>query len=632
MEFKQKEKRMKRLMSLITLVALMMSVAFAGEMDKSKQIPTRDEIDEQYRWNLADIYPTTDAWEKDFSYVESNIDHLKKYKGKLAKSKNLEKCLIESEKLERKLDMLYVSAHLLKDQDTKNSTSQALASRIASLNQQFYQERAFLWPEIQEIPTKKLSQLVDQSDHLKEYQHAFDNMVRSKEHILSEREEELLSMAGNMAREFSGIREALTQADIIFPEVKDEDGDMIELSYSRYSGLLLSTDPEVRRGAFKGMYGTFEKFKNTSAAVYRGSVKQDIFFSEARGYNSCIEMALDGDNVPVEVYDNLIATVHEYMEPLHRYMNLRKKIMGMDKLHLYDTSVPITAESEVKYTYEEAVDVILKALEVMGPEYQANAKMALTSRWVDVYETRNKRSGAYSWGAYDAHPYMLMNFNGTRNNVFTLIHELGHSLHSFYTNKNQPYPTANYSLFVAEVASTFNENLLMNYMLQTMEDKNEKLSLLDQWADNLQGTLYTQVLFAEFEREAHSLAEQGVPLTVESLSDTYMNILKSYYEGVLTIDDEYGLTWSRIPHFYRQFYVYKYATSICASTDLSKKVIDGKEGALDNYMAFLSSGSNDYPIELLKKAGVDMSTPEPIASTLQLFNDIVTQMEELVEE
>jgi len=622
---------MKRVMSLIVIVALLVSVAFAGEMDKSKQIPTRDEIEEQYRWNLAVIYPTTDAWEKDFSYVEGNLTKLKAFKGKLAKGKNLEKCLKESEELERKLDKLYVSAFLLKDQDTKNSTSQALANRIAGLNQQFYQERAFMWPEIQEIPTNRLAQLVAKSDHLKQYEHAFEDMVRTKEHILSEREEELLSMAGNMAREFGSIREALTQADIVFPEIKDEDGDMVELSYSRYYGFLLSSDPDVRRNAFKGMYGTFDKFKNTSAATYRGSVKKDIFYSQARGYDSCIEMALDGDNVPVEVYDNLIATVHDYMDPLHRYMNLRKKIMGMDELHLYDTSVPITKASEVKYTYEEAVDMIIEALEVMGPEYQANAKMALTSRWVDVYETRNKRSGAYSWGTYDTHPYMLMNYNGTRNDVFTLMHELGHSLHSYYTNSTQPYPTANYSLFVAEVASTFNENLLMNYMLKTIKDKDEKLSLLDQWADNIQGTLYTQVLFAEFEREAHSLAEQGVPLTVEVLNETYMNILKSYYEGVLEIDPEYALTWSRIPHFFRQFYVYKYATSISASTALSKMVLDGEEGALENYMNFLKSGSSDYPIELLKGAGVDMSTPDPVANTLKLFDEIVTQMEELVE-
>ncbi|MBN2780868.1 MAG: oligoendopeptidase F [Candidatus Marinimicrobia bacterium] len=622
---------MKRPIVLIIMVSMILPFAFAGEMDQSKQIPTRDEIQEQYRWNLADIYPTPEDWEKDFAHVEKNIDVLKRYKGKLGKSaSNLEKCLRESEELERMLDKMYVAAHLLKDQDTKNSASQAMASRIASLNQRFYQERAFLWPELQTIPEKKLNQFVQSSDYLQQYRHAFDDMVRQKEHILSEREEELLAMAGDMAAEFSGVREALTQADIVFPQVKDDEGDLIELSYGRYAALLESKDPEVRRNAFKGMYGTFDKFKNTSAAAYRGSVKKDIFYAQARGYDSCIEMALDGDNVPVEVYDNLIATVHEYMEPLHRYMNLRKKIMGVDELHLYDTSVPIVAESEVKYSYEEAKNMIIDALAVMGPQFQEDAKNALNSRWVDVFETRNKRSGAYSWGTYDTHPYMLMNYNGTRNDMFTLIHELGHSLHSYYTNQRQPYATANYSLFVAEVASTFLENILMNYMLQTIEDKNEKLSLLDQWADNIQGTLYTQVLFAEFEREAHSLAEQGIPLTVESLSKTYFDILSSYYEGVLVLDEEYALTWSRIPHFFRQFYVYKYATSICASTALSKKVLDKEPGAMENYMDFLHSGSSDYPIELLKKAGVDMSTPEPIANTLELYNDIVTQMEALL--
>lgn len=624
---------MKQLMSTIMMLALLGSFAVAGGGTNSKSIPTRDEIDEQYRWNLADIYPSTDAWEKDFSLIESQLNDLQKYKGKLGKSaKNLEACLKESVELEKVLDDLYVYAYLLKDQDTKNSSSQALANRIASLSQKFHQGNAFLWPEIQKIPTKKLNKFVRSSDFLKQYEHAFEDMVRTKEHMLSEREEELLSMAGNMSREFSSIREALTQADIVFPKVKDDDGDLIELSYGRYRTFLMSSDPKVRRAGFKGMYGTYDKIKNTSAAVYRGSVKQDIFYSQARGYDSCLEMALDGDNVPVEVYDNLISTVHDYIGPLRRYMNLRKEILGLDTLHLYDTSVPIVAESEVHYTYEEAVDIILKALEVMGPEFQADAKKALNSRWIDVYETRNKRSGAYSWGSYNSHPYMLLNFNGTRNDVFTMIHELGHSLHTYYTNQTQPYPTANYSLFVAEVASTFLENILMNYMLTTIDNKDEKLSLLDQWADNIQGTLYTQTLFAEFEREAHRLAENGVPLTVDVLSKAYLDILNSYYEGVIEIDDEYGLTWSRIPHFFRQFYVYKYATSISASTALSQMVIAGEEGAMENYMNFLHSGSSKYPIDLLKGAGVDMSSPEPIANTLKLFDSIVSQMEELVKE
>ncbi|MFA6617720.1 MAG: oligoendopeptidase F [Candidatus Neomarinimicrobiota bacterium] len=622
---------MKRLMSMMLVLALALSFAVAGETNV-RSIPSREDMQEEYLWNLADIYPSVEAWEKDFSFIESNLEKLQEYKGKLGKSaNNLEACLKASVELEIILEDLYVYAFLLKDQDTSDPEAQALSNRVASLNQKFGQANSFLWPEIQEIPTRKLHRFMRTSDYLKTYEQVFANMLRTKEYMLSEREEELLSMAGNMGREFSSIREALTTADMVFPKVKSDDGTMIELSYGRYRQLLMSEDPEVRYGAFKGMYGSFDKIKNTSAAAYRGSIKKDMFYAEARGYNSCIEMALDGDNVPIEVYDNLIATVHDHLGPLHRYMNLRKKIMGVDELHLYDTSVPIVSESTVHYTYDEAVELIVKALEVMGPEFQADAKKALTSRWVDVYETRNKRSGAYSWGSYNSHPYMLMNFNGTRNDVFTLVHELGHSLHTYYTNQNQPYPTADYTIFVAEVASTFLENILMNYMLSTVESKEEKLSLLDQWADNIQGTLYTQTMFAEFEREAHRLAEAGIPLTVDVLNKTYFDILTSYYEGVLELDEDYALTWSRISHFYRQFYVYKYATSISASTALSQKVLDGEEGAMERYMNFLRSGSSKYSIDLLKDAGVDMSSPEPIANTLKLFDNIVSQMEELIE-
>lgn len=630
----KKRSNMKRILTFIVLLSFAFQLVSGSEASSdAKRIPARSEIEEEYRWNLSDIYEDIDAWEKDFSYVEKHLGDLKEYKGKLSRSAgNLEACLRESEKLERVLDKLYVAAYLLKDQDTGNSTSQALANRIAALNQNFYQARSFLWPEIQEIPERRLNRFINSSEYLEQYRHIFKDMIRQKEHILSEREEELLAMASKMGGEFSKIREALTQADIEFPKVKDEDGDLIELSYARYSSLLESKDPEVRRAAFKGMYGTFDDFKNTSAATYRGSIKKDIFFAKARRYDNCIEMSLDNDNVPVEVYDNLIATTHEYIEPLQRYMKLRKKILDIDELHLYDTSVPLTSGSEKKYSYEEAKELIIDALAIMGPQFQEDARMALNSRWVDVYETRNKRSGAYSWGTYDTHPYILMNFNGTRNHVFTLAHELGHALHSYYTNQAQPYATANYALFVAEVASTFLENILMDHMLKTLEDESEKLSLLDQWADNILGTLYTQVLFAEFEREAHHLAEQGIPLTVETLNETYFEILNSYYGEVLELDPEYALTWSRIPHFFRQFYVYKYATSISASTALSRKVINGEPGAMERYMNFLHSGASDYPIELLKIAGVDMSTPEPVAETLQLFDELVTQMEELVEE
>ncbi|MDD3965649.1 MAG: oligoendopeptidase F [Candidatus Neomarinimicrobiota bacterium] len=623
---------MKGIAVLTVSLALLFGTALAaGNAEEGKRIPTREEIEEQYRWNLGDIYADTETWEADYAYVEANMEKIKDFRGKLGKSaSNLEQCLLMSENLERKLDKLYIYAHMLKDQDTKNTESQALANRIAVLNQNYYQERAFLWPEIQAIPERKLFKFVDSSPYLEQYRHPFRDMIRQKAHILSEREEELLAMAGNMSSEFSNIREALTQADIEFPKVRDDNGELIELSYARYSLLLRSRDPKVRREAFLGMYGTYDEFKNTSAATYRGSIQKDIFYAKARGYDSCIRMSLDADNVPVEVYDNLISTTHEYLDPLHRLLNLRKKMMGVKELHLYDTSVPLVKSSDKHYTYEEAKDLIIEALAVMGPQFQADAEKALNSRWVDVYETRNKRSGAYSWGAFDTHPYMLMNYNGTLDNVFTLIHELGHSLHSYYTHQTQPFATANYTLFVAEVASTFLENILMDYMLKTVEDKDLKLALLNQWAENIEGTLYTQVMFAEFEREAHRLAETGVPLTVETLNNTYFDILKSYYDGVLVLDPEYALTWSRIPHFFRQFYVYKYATSISASTALSRKVLKGEPGAMENYMQFLHSGSSDYSIELLKLAGVDMSTPEPIAETLDLFDSIVSQMEELI--
>lgn len=622
------------MLGLIMILGLSMTSCDSKAEDKnadSGSLPTRDKIEEKYQWNLQDIYATDAAWENDFNYVEEHINDLKSYRGKLGESgKTLLACLQESELLERKMDNMYVYAYLTKDQDTKNSDSQARADRIAQLSSRFHQGRAFLWPEIQTIPEKTLMNWVEKVAGLDVYRHPFEDMIRTQKHILSEREEELLAMSGSVSREFGTAREALTMADIKFPKVKDGNGKMIELSPGRYYSLLLSQDADVRRGAFEGMYTTFDKFKNTSAALYRGSIKNDIFYAQARGYNSCLEMALSGDNIPVEVYDNLVATTHEYTEPLQRYMTLRKNILGLDELHLYDTSVPIVKKSDKKYTYEEAEEIIINALAVMGPQFQADAKTALNSRWIDVYETSGKRSGAYSWGSYESHPYMLLNFNGTLNSIFTMIHELGHSLHTYYTNSTQPYATSNYSLFVAEVASTFLENILMNYLLENSEDDTEKLALLDQWADNITGTLYTQVLFAEFERKAHEMAEEGVSLTEETLSKTYLELLKTFYGDALVVDDLYGVTWSRIGHFYRQFYVYKYATSISASTALSRKVINGEEGALENYMHFLHSGSSDYPINLLKGAGVDMSTPEPIAYTLDLFSDIVSQMEELL--
>ncbi len=582
---------------------------------------------------MQDIYDSADAWEADFEYVKSHIADLKKFKGTLEKSgKNILTCFKEQEKLERKLDKLQIYAYLQKDEDTRISENLALTDKISSLYSQYAQITSFVAPELRNIPEEKLSKYINSTDGLKIYKQYFDDFLRQKKHILSTREEELLAMSGNVFRNFSKIREALTTADIQFPTVKDEDGNEMELSYSRYRKLLLSKDEKVRRGAFEGMYSTYEKFKNTSAATYDGSVKKDIFFARARGYNSAIEMSLSNDNIPIEVYDNLIETTHRYLKPLQKYLELRKKVLGIDSLHLYDTSIPIVEESDAKFPIDKATDLIIQSLEPLGKEYVEDAKKALNSRWIDVYETKGKRSGAYSWGTYDTHPYMLLNYNDTRDNMFTLTHELGHSMHSFYTNKTQPYHYANYSLFVAEVASTFNENLLMQYLLKNTKDKQERLVLLDKWADNITGTLYTQVLFAEFEKKSHEMAEQGIPLTAKSLGKAYMDILDTFYGDVLTLDEKYELTWSRIPHFYRAFYVYVYATSISASTYLSQQVLDGEPNVLENYLDMLHNGSSDYPIELLKGAGVDMSKPDAIEHTLKLFDKIVTEMDEIISE
>lgn len=623
-----------KIIIILIALTLVMGITSCGDKthdSKANSIPTRKDIETEYKWNLKDIYSSADEWEKDFKYVKSHISDIEKFKGTLGQSgENILKCFKAEEKIERKLDKLQIFAYLQKDEDTRISENLALTDRISSLYSQYAQKTSFVAPELRNIPETKLNKYINSTKGLKIYEHYFDDFLRQKKYILSTREEELLAMAGNVFRNFSRIREALTTADIQFPKVKDEEGNEIELSYSRYRKLLLSKDPKVRKGAFEGMYSTYKKFNNTSAAAYDGSVKKDMFYANARRYNSCLEMSLSNDNIPVEVYNNLIETTHKYLKPLQHYMELRKKVLGIDSLHLYDTNVPIVKDSDKKYQFDEASELIINALSPLGNQYVKDAKKALNSRWIDVYETKGKRSGAYSWGAYDTHPYLLLNYNDTRDNMFTLAHELGHSMHSFYTNKTQPYLYANYSLFVAEVASTFNENLLMHSLLENTKDEQERLVLLDKWADNISGTLYTQVLFAEFEKKSHEMAEAGIPLTAKSLNKAYMDILDNFYGDVLTLDEKYKLTWSRIPHFYRAFYVYVYATSISASTYLSQQVLDGDTEALNNYLNLLHSGGSDYPIELLKDAGVDMSKPDAIEHTLKLFDEIVTEMDEII--
>jgi len=616
--------------SRIILSGILVIVCFSFLFAES-DIPQRSEIDIQYQWNLQDIYSSVDAWENDFAIVESDLAKFEDYKGNLKKSgSNILKCLELDSEISLKLDNLYVYAGLLKDEDTRISDNQALNDRARGLLVKFGEATAFILPELQTIPEKKIKKFIAKTPGLEVYDFFFDNLIRKREHTLSSEEEELLAMAGDLFRGPQKIHEALTTTDMVFPMVKDEDGNEIRLTRGRYSKLLLSRDSEVRRGAFLGRTEAFDKVKNTNAAVFDTYLKKDLFISHARHYNSTLEMALDADNVPVAVFDNLLKTAYDNVGALNRYMELRRKVMGLDEIHLYDTAVPIVEDVSLDVAYDDAVATLIKAFEPMGEEYIETVKKGFTARWVDVYETEAKQGGTYSWGTYSSHPYILMNYNGTQNHMFTLAHEMGHAMHSHYSNANQPYPTSGYTLFVAEVASTFNEALLMDYLLKNSDDPKLKLALLDQWVNNFLGTVFTQIIFSEFERNAHQMVAEGKPATVESLNQTYFDVEEKWYGDVAVIDDGYKLNWGRIPHFYRRFYVYKYAISYCASAALSKAVLEGREGALENYMNFLKSGGSDYPIEQLKAADVDLSSPQPIEDAMALFNDLVAQMEELL--
>ncbi len=595
-------------------------------------VPSRADIDEQYQWNLADMYADQTAWEADFKMVSDHLEDVAAFKGKVSESaQNLSDYFSLMESLGKKIDKMYVYAGLKKDEDTRISDNQALLTRISALQVAVGEKSSFFETELLTVPESTLNKWFSSEAGLKPYRFYLDNLLRQQTHVLGEKEENLLAMLGNFAETPNKIQEAIKYADMKFPQVKNDKGELVQLTPGRYYQLLLSPDKDVRRRAFEARNGAFNNVINTSAATYNALLQKDLFYTKTRGYNSTLERALSYDNVPVEVFNNLIETVKSNLGPMHRYYALKKKVLGLKEMHLYDTSLPIVPEASSEYPYEKAKGEILDALKPMGEEYVNTVNRAFNERWIDVYETEGKTGGAYSWGTFDApHPYILLNYNDTQDNMFTLAHELGHTMHSFYSRRTQPYATADYSLFVAEVASTFNENMLMKYMLDRAQTKEEKMILLDQWISNIEGTIITQVQFADFEKQAHAMAQAGEPVTVESLNALYHKLLVEYNGPDMVIDDLYDLTWSRIPHFYRSFYVYKYATALCASTSLFEAVYDGDQQARTRYMNFLKSGGSDYPINELKAAGVDMSRPQPIVDTMNLLNDLVSQLEDLM--
>ncbi|WP_155010429.1 oligoendopeptidase F [Priestia megaterium] len=602
-----------------------------SEQSKVKKLPSRSEIKVEDTWKLEDIFASDDAWEKEFEEVKALIPKMEKFKGKLGESaQTLYDALQEQDELTMRVSKLYTYAHMRYDQDTTNSFYQGLNDRIKTLYTQIASALSYVTPEILSIEESKIKQYMAEHKELTLYAHALDEITRERPHILSESEEALLAQASEVLGSSSNTFGMLNNADLEFPSIKDENGEEVEITHGRYIRFLESSDRRVREEAFKAVYETYGKFKNTFASTLSGTVKKDNFSARVRHYNSARHSALSTNNIPEEVYDNLVKTVNDNLHLLHRYIDLRKKVLGIEELHMYDLYTPLVKDVKMEVTYEEAKDYILKGLKPLGEDYLNVLKEGFENRWVDVHENKGKRSGAYSSGTYGTNPYILMNWQDNVNNLFTLAHEFGHSVHSYYTRKTQPYPYGDYSIFVAEVASTCNEALLNDYLLKTIDDEKQRLYLFNHYLEGFRGTVFRQTMFAEFEHDVHVRAQNGEPLTPELLTKLYYDLNKKYFGDNLVIDEEIGLEWARIPHFYYNYYVYQYATGFSAAAALSKQILEEGDAAVERYVGFLKSGSSDYPIEVLKKAGVDMTTSQPIEEALAVFEEKLTEMERLL--
>jgi len=599
----------------------------------SRNIPERAEINEKFKWNLSDIYKDDEDWEKVFKSVSEKISGYKKFEGKLSKSPDkLLECFKFDEVINIMIDKLHLYAMLSKDGDMRVGKYHSMDDRIQTLSSQVAAASSFIRPELLAIPEEKLLAMLETNDNLKIYTHSIKDLLRSKKHTLSNSEEKILAMASELTQTPYNTFSIFTNADLKLPEVEDEDGNKSELSHGRYYSAMYSKNRDYRARVFKSYLGSFKKYINTFTVLFNGNLKTNIFNARARNFNSALEAALHRNNIPVSVYNNLIDSASKNLEPMYRWAGLKKKLLGLDKLHPYDVYVTVfNSNHEKKYTYQEGVDIVLSSLKIMGDNYLNSLQTAFNNRWIDVFETKAKRSGAYSSGTtFGVHPYVLLNWTDLLNDVFTLSHEMGHNMHSYFTGKYQPYPYANYSIFLAEVASTFNESLLVDHLLEIAESKEEKLFLLERYLNNLTATFYRQIMFAEYEMFVYERTEKGESLTADELSDLYKKMYQKYWGPDMFIPDEEQYTWARIPHFYYNYYVYQYATGFAASEVLANKVKNEGTTAVDKYLNFLKAGSSDYPINILKSAGVDMNSPEPIQAVSNRMNQVLNEMENLL--
>ncbi|MGN1062090.1 MAG: oligoendopeptidase F [Candidatus Scatosoma sp.] len=590
----------------------------------------RNEVAEKYRWNVEEIFPTYEAWQKEKAEVEDKyvkFDYAKTYQGKLGDKKQLLALLSMQYEGMRKAEKLYLYASMKRDEDLRNAKWTSAVASMQSLFSSFMAKTSFIEPELTALPEERLKEYIADKE-FSDYDYILQRIEKSKKYVLSEGEEKLLAMASEATEGYHAVFSMLDNADLNLPEATLH-GKTEKITHGGYGVALRTGSREERKEWFEKYYNAYIRLIHAISQTYYGNVKKDVFFCRARGYENCLSMALTGEDVPATVYDNLINAVTGALPLMHRYIALRKKTLGLNEQHMYDIYVPLVENAEIGVPYEEAYEIVVEGLAPLGKEYQALLRRAKDERWIDVCESEGKKSGAYSTGAYDTHPYVLLNYQKTTNDIFTIAHEMGHSIHTYKSSAAQPYPKADYTMFLAEIASTVNEVLLLKHLLKNAKDKKTEKYLLNYYMDMIRGTLFRQTQFAQFEQIVHKMAEDGEPLTDENLCDVYYNLNKKYYGDSIVHDKEIAYEWARIPHFYRSFYVYKYATGIVSAISIARRVLELGDSAVNDYFAFLSGGCCTDPVSILKRAGVDLTSKKPFEDAMKEFEETLVRFESL---
>lgn len=599
-------------------------------MSEVKKLRRRDEIPESDKWRIDKIYETPAKWNEELNKLKEEAPKLKDFEGKLGNKEDLKAFLLLNEKLSRKLGKLYVYAHMRSHEDTSNPEMQSLVNKIDPYSAEFSSYTAYFVPEILSLKEGTIENFINKDKDLKQYKIYFEMILNEKPHILSKEVESVLASVSDCLGAPESIYSMLTNSDMTFGEIVDESGRKVELTEGNYISFIKSKDRKVREAAFKLLFGTYKKYENTLATSLTSSIKNFVFESKTRKYNSSLEASLKPNNIPVEVYYNALKTVDENMDALHRYVRIKKKLLNLEEIHMYDLYVPVIECKKEHLEYKDAISLVEEGLKPLGKEYLDIFNEGINEGWIDVYENKGKRSGAYSWGSYDTMPYVLLNYNYELNDASTLAHEMGHSIHSYYTRKTQPYIYGDYSLFCAEVASTTNEILLIHHLIEKETDKNKKLYLINQELEQIRTTVFRQLMFAEFELKTHEAIENGESLTSEVLCKMWKDINIKYFGEDMNVDEEISIEWARIPHFYSDFYVYQYATGYAAASSFANSILSKGEEAVEKYKGFLKAGGSMYPIDTLKMAGVDMTTSKPLKDTLDRFNELLDMLEEII--